>query len=166
MLSIFSEVANAQLVVRTEKNFTKMVRQSFAGPGVQIKNVIFRGDSAAIGIFDGRNSNIGLDSGILITTGKAVDAIGPDNFDMSTIQDGSGPGGKTDGDLNSLLQGTVTKDATSIQFTFTPSASRATFKVVFASDEYEQYVGFPYNDIFGFFLSGPGITGKKNPRSY
>ncbi len=162
MLSIFSEVANAQLVVRTEKNFTKMVRQSFAGPGVQIKNVIFRGDSAAIGIFDGRNSNIGLDSGILITTGKAVDAIGPDNVDVSTLQDGSGTGGKTDGDLNSLLQGTITKDATSVQFTFTPSANRATFKVVFASEEYAEYVGKGFNDIFGFFLSGPGITGKKN----
>jgi gliding motility-associated-like protein len=162
LLSIFSEVANAQLVVRAEKNFTKMVRQSFVGPGVQIRNVIFRGDSAAIGIFDGRNSNIGLDSGIIITTGKAVDAIGPDNIDASTAQDASGTGGKTDGDLNSLLNGSSTKDATSIQFTFTPSANRATFNVVFASEEYAEFVGKPYNDIFGFFLSGPGITGKKN----
>jgi gliding motility-associated-like protein len=148
----------AQLKVRTEKNFTKMVRQSFVGPGVQISNVIFRGDSAAIGIFDGRNTNIGLDSGILITTGKAVDAIGPDNIDASTSQDG----GKTDGDLNSLLSGVTTKDATYLQFTFTPSSDNATFNIVFASEEYEKYTGFPFNDIFGFFLSGPGITGKKN----
>lgn len=155
---LYSSTVKAQLIVRTEKNFAKMVRESFVGPGIQIKNVIFRGDSAAIGIFDGRNSNIGLDSGIIITTGKAVDAIGPDNIDVSTSQDG----GRSDGDLNSLLSGTETKDATYLQFTFTPSASRATFDVVFASEEYEQYVGEPYNDIFGFFLTGPGIAGKKN----
>ncbi len=162
ILVFFSEFTQAQLVVRTEKNFTKMVRQSFVGPGVTVRNVIFRGDTAAIGIFDGRNSNIGLDSGILITTGKAVDAIGPDNIDVSTAQDASGSGGKTDGDLNSLLSSGVTKDASYLQFTFTPSASRATFNVVFASEEYEQFVGKNFNDIFGFFLSGPGITGKRN----
>ena len=135
-----------------------MVRESFVGPGVTVRNVIFRGDTAAIGIFDGRKTNIGLDSGILITTGRAVDAIGPDNIDASTSQDG----GKSDGDLNSLLSSVVTKDASFLQFTFTPSASKATFNVVFASEEYEQYVGQNFNDIFGFFLSGPGITGKRN----
>lgn len=154
----YADKANAQLIIRTENNFSKMVRESFVGPGIVIKNVVFRGDSAAIGVFDGRNSNIGLDSGIIITTGRAVDAIGPDNSIASTSQNG----GKVDGDLNSLLPNQNSKDATSIQFVFTPAASRATFNVVFASEEYEEYVGYPFNDIFGFFLSGPGITGKKN----
>lgn len=162
MLGVFfihQNIANAQLLVRSEKNFTKMVRQSFVGPGIAIKNVIFRGDSAAIGIFDGRNSNIGLDSGILITTGKAVDAIGPDNMIASSTHNPT----RTDGDLNSLLSGgQSTVDASYLQFTFTPSSSKATFKFVFASEEYENFVGFPFNDIFGFFISGPGITGKKN----
>src|SRR5690606_35278897 len=131
---------------------------SFVGPGVTISNVLFRGDTAAIGIFDGTNSNIGLDSGILITTGRAVDAIGPDNSIASTSQDG----GRTDADLNSLLSSGITKDASFLQYTFTSSSSVATFKSVFASEEYENYVGYPFNDIFGFFLSGPGIIGKKN----
>ena len=134
-----------------------MVNQVLVGSGVVVKNVIFKGDTNAIGIFDGRNSNIGLDSGIIITTGLARNAIGPNNDKASTSNQKVG-----DGDLNSLLSGASTKDAASLQFEFIPVSSIVKFRFVFASEEYPQWVGFPYNDIFGFFLSGPGIVGKKN----
>jgi gliding motility-associated-like protein len=134
-----------------------MVNQVLVGSGVVVKNVIFKGDTNAIGIFDGRNSNIGLDSGIIITTGLARNAIGPNNDKASTSNQKVG-----DGDLNSLLSGASTNDAASLQFEFIPVSSIVKFRFVFASEEYPQWVGFPYNDIFGFFLSGPGIVGKKN----
>ena len=135
-----------------------MVNQVLVGSGVTVKNVIFKGDTNAIGIFDGRNSNIGLDSGIIISTGYARNAVGPNNTKASTsLQRTLG-----DGDLNSLLTGSVTKDDASLQFEFTPVSSKVTFRFVFASEEYPQWVDYPYNDIFAFFISGPGIVGKKN----
>ncbi len=157
MLFIFSKSAEAQLKVRKENNYTKMVNQVLVGSGVVVKNVIFRGDTNAIGIFDGRNSNIGLDSGIIISTGKARDAVGPNNEKVSTSNQKLG-----DGDLNSLLQGSTTKDAASLQFEFVPVSGLTKFRFVFASEEYPEWIDYPYNDIFGFFLSGPNITGKKN----
>lgn len=157
MLLFSISPAQAQLKVRTEKNFNKMVNQVLVGSGVVIKNVIFRGDTNAIGIFDGRNSNIGLDSGIVISTGHAKNAVGPNNDKASTSNQKLG-----DGDLNSLIPGTVTKDAASLQFEFTPVSASVKFRFVFASEEYPQWVDYPYNDLFGFFISGPGITGKQN----
>lgn len=158
MLTFLNLNLFAQLKVRAEKNIPKMVNQVLVGSGVTVKNVIFRGDTNAIGIFDGRNSNIGLDSGIIISTGYAKNAVGPNTTKASTsLQRPLG-----DGDLNSLLSGSVTKDDASLQFEFTPVSSRVTFRFVFASEEYPQWVDYPYNDIFAFFISGPGIVGKKN----
>lgn len=158
MLILFNLNSFAQLKVRAEKNIPKMVNQVLVGSGVTIKNVIFRGDTNAIGIFDGRNSNIGLDSGIIISTGYARNAVGPNNSTASTSL--TRPLG--DGDLNSLLTGSVTKDDASLQFEFTPVSSKVRFRFVFASEEYPEWIDEPYNDIFAFFISGPGIVGKKN----
>ena len=43
-----------------------------------------------------------------------------------------------------------------------PLCSNLQINYVFASEEYPDYVCSPYNDAFGFFISGPGITGVKN----
>ena len=42
---------------------------------------------------------------------------------------------------------------------FEAGGDSISFNYVFGSDEYLTYVNTQYNDIFAFFLSGPGITG-------
>lgn len=149
--------SSAQLQIRTEKNFTKLVNDVLVSSGITIRNVIFRGDTSAIGIFNAENTNLGIDSGIIISTGNVYNAIGPSSINANTVASGTG-----DGDLNSILPQGITKDAASLQFEFSPASNTVKFKIVFASEEYPEFVQEPFNDIFGIFLSGPGITGKEN----
>ncbi|PKO96045.1 MAG: hypothetical protein CVU14_11245, partial [Bacteroidetes bacterium HGW-Bacteroidetes-9] len=50
-------------------------------------------------------------------------------------------------------------DAAVLEFDFIPAGNVVEFKYVFASEEYLEYVHTNFNDAFGFFLSGPGISG-------
>lgn len=46
-----------------------------------------------------------------------------------------------------------------LEFDFIPTSNQVSFEYVFASNEYPGYTCSQYNDIFGFFISGPGING-------
>ena len=50
-------------------------------------------------------------------------------------------------------------DVCILEFDFQPSGDFVSFNYVFGSDEYLTWVNSAYNDIFAFFLSGPGISG-------
>ena len=60
-----------------------------------------------------------------------------------------------DADLNTSLERTTTNDAAILEFDFVPTSPKHLFQYVFASDEYNDFVG-EFNDVFGFFLTAPG----------
>ena len=46
-----------------------------------------------------------------------------------------------------------------LEFDFIPNSDTLSFNYVFGSNEYLTWINSEYNDVFGFFISGPGITG-------
>lgn len=126
------------------------------GSGITIvpNSIKYTGADVASGIFtDGLSSGIGIDQGIILTTGTAKDAEGPNHFDGS-FKTRHGLAG--DEDLDGLLTGSTTYDATILEFEFESQGGDIFFNYVFASEEYNEFVNTEFNDVFGFFL------GRKN----
>ena len=73
----------AQLDVNTTQTPQQLVEDVLIGQGVQVSNIQFTGDPMARGYFNGANSNIGLAEGIILATGNAIDAIGPNGTPFS-----------------------------------------------------------------------------------
>lgn len=119
-----------------------------------VTGVQFCGSGNQIGTFSGGLTNIGFSSGIILATGPATIAIGPNSSDGA----GGGAGCSGDPNLQAIATSTV-QDVARLEFDFTPTQTPVSFEYVFASEEYCEFVNSQYNDVFGFFVSGPGIPG-------
>ena len=154
LFCLLSFSAKAQLVIDNSLTDQELVEQVLLGKGVQIFNITSTGANLAIGKFDGTASNIGLDSGIIMSTGNIFNAPGPNNSRNTTTQFGT-PG---DADLTNII-GSNTYDAAVLEFDFMPVSDTVRFRYVFSSEEYHEYVNSTYNDVFAFLLSGPNPSG-------
>jgi hypothetical protein len=124
--------------------------QALAGPGVTITNARLVGASNAAGTFSGAGATVGLDQGIVLSTGNVADLIGPNNEDdTSTIH--LLPG---DADLDRLVAPFPTRDAVILEFDVTAAASTVGIRFVFASEEYNEFVDSPFNDVVAIYVNG------------
>ena len=128
-------------------------------PPQTIANITFRGDPSSVGYFTG-GFFLGFEkpSGIIMTNGKSDDADKSNvcNTEQNASTNNSGVNG--DPDLEQL-GGVVSYDGCIIEFDYKPTTDTVHFNYVFASEEYHEYVNASFNDMFGFFVSGPGISG-------
>lgn len=109
--------------------------------------------------FSGDQTDLGLNKGILLTTGSAVIAQGPNNLGSAGFSNGTP--GDSDLDILSFLNGTALEsfDACILELDVYANTNEITFEYVFGSEEYHEYAGTNFNDIFAFLISGPGIAG-------
>jgi gliding motility-associated-like protein len=121
---------------------------------MDVNNVNAPGAAISYGVFFDGELSIIIETGIILSSGSIYNAEGPNNATGTSTNTG-GPG---DPDLQ-LVSGTNMNDCAVLEFDFTPDQDSIRFNYVFASEEYCDFVGSPYNDAFGFFLSGPGISG-------
>ncbi len=146
--------AQAQLTVNSTMTPTQLVQNVLLGSGVTASNITYNGSPLAIGSFNGSTSNIGLSAGVILASGDINTAIGPNNSGSA----GSSLGESSDPDLD-LISGNTTYDRAVLEFDFVPTSDTVKFRYVFGSEEYMEFVNGGVNDAFGFFISGPGITG-------
>ncbi|MEO8770281.1 MAG: choice-of-anchor L domain-containing protein [Ferruginibacter sp.] len=180
---LFANVSNSQLLITTQNN-AQALAQRLVGDGVTISNVTLSGDSISTGFF--RNisgTSIGLDSGIVLTNGRAK-TISTSDFEIGLDGDGVTPANDFSGfafadnqvnydahdaDLAQLINidAADTHDATVLEFDFVPAGDSVKFKYVFSSEEYPEFAcpiggGTLFNDAFAFFIQGPGFPVKTN----
>jgi hypothetical protein len=124
--------------------------ESLVGTGITISNISFTGANVAAGYFEGGNAaGIGIEKGVVLTSGFASNLNGTTNT-VDGITGNNGVAG--DSDLNALIPGYSTNDATVLSFDFVSQGDAAYFNYVFGSEEYNEYVGSNFNDVFGFFV--------------
>jgi hypothetical protein len=129
--------------------------QMLAGPGITVSNVTFTGANVAGGSFTGGIADgIGIASGVILSSGNIANAAGPNTDDGITTVNGTAG----DTDLNVIVGSPhTTFDAAVLQFDFVPTAGTVTFRYVFASDEYNEFVG-QFNDVFAFYVDGQNVA--------
>ncbi len=140
----------------------ELLAKTLAGPGIQVLNPVLTCANRANGIFASTNTIIGLDSGIVLTTGSVNDNMGAYGLkNPQSVLASSENGYPGDSSLNYLsLQKTV--DACKLEFDFIPDGDSISVDYIFSSEEYKSAVCGPYNDAFAFFISGSDIIGADN----
>lgn len=144
-------------VVTTDLNSTtpQQLAQTLAGSGITVTNVRFTGANVAGGTFTGGVADgLGIESGVILSTGNIANAVGPNTNPAISTANGT-PG---DADLNVIVgAGHTTFDAAVLEFDFVPTQGTVSFQYVFASDEYNEFVG-RFNDVFAFFVDGQNVA--------
>lgn len=120
--------------------------------------------NSSIATFTGNMPNdLGLDRGILLSTGRAITAGGPNQrVNGGTPIDDNGAPGDEDLDQLSVLFGNATRseNACILELDVFATSDELLFEYIFGSEEYPEFVNQEFNDIFAFLISGPGIVGE------
>lgn len=113
------------------------------------------------GYFNRATSTFPFEDGIIISTGRAASAVGPNAYLLS-----EGPTSWLgDQDLEQAINENNTINATVIEFDFLPFANKVSFEYIFSS---EQYLSNPnpnqcsYSDGFAFLLKEAGTSDYTN----
>ena len=158
ILCFLSVFAVSQIAVTNAPPFNNaenIVNDLLLGDDLETSNWSWQNGASNIGYFDGFASNIGFDEGVIMCTG---------GIDFVTNGVGAGPGMSGDADLETALSalgmsGFSVNNVTILEFDFVANSESMAFNYVFGSMEYTGYTCSSFNDVFGFFLSGPGIAG-------
>ena len=162
LVALAASSASAQLTI-TDSADAQTLAAAFSGEGVTIvpgsATLIGSGNDDGLqqGLFSSTDTSLlGLSQGVILSTGLASNILGPNNSSGLTANLGT----DGDADLSALAGGDDTNDANVLSFNFTvaPNVGGLTFSYVFASEEYNSFVGSSFNDVFGFFVDGQNVA--------
>lgn len=162
----------AQIEIDQSYTIEEYVNDILLGSGISASNISFTGSEVQIGFLTGGEGTIfPMDAGLVLSSEHAINLqqAGADGLPADdVIPAGEEVSGEPDlltiansvppliGESFSV--GSV-NDVAILEFDFIATGDTMSFNYSFGSDEYLTFINTQYNDIFAFFLSGPGITG-------
>lgn len=156
--------ALGQLVVSDSLTVSHLVENVLVDASVLPSNIKFNGESGdaimlQVSQFSTGSTatNLGLVEGLILATADTDVAIGPNSSASSSTF--AFNGAYLDPDLIQIPGAQFLESSSVLEFDFVATGTELNFDYIFASEEYPEYANSSYNDVFGFFLSGPGITG-------
>lgn len=165
LVSLLALPVFGQIVVTNTQAPDALVQGVLLGNGVTATNITYNGSlvnaqqlQSNVTYFDATNTTFPISRGVLLTTGNGLVAVGP-NAAGGASQGGT-PIVSSDVDLNAISTAVITNGAV-LEFDFIPTGDTVSFKYVWASEEYPEFAppNGGVNDVFGFFISGPGFAG-------
>ncbi len=141
--------SRAPVINITNSTPAELVQNVLISGCVEASNIVYTGSEESIGYFSNGLPGLDFNSGIILSSGEAIDASGPNNS-PATCGNMQTPG---DSILTSIINRS-TFDAAILEFDFVPASDMISFQYAFGSEEYEEYVGNVFNDIFAFQISG------------
>lgn len=162
VLFFITSQLSAQIQIDTTLTPEQLVQEVLLGNGVSVSNITFNGQAGNIlspqaAKYTGPSAFVGFNEGVVLKTGHAFEIQDP-TF-LAPFFNFPNPDITSDADLE-VLSGQNINNAAILEFDFVPNGDSLVFRYVFASTEYPGYTCSNYNDVFGFFISGPGITGS------
>lgn len=165
---LMSLYTNGQLLIQNIQTPEELVTGVLIGNGVVATNIKYNGVPLSassvqtnITFFDANGTSFPIQKGILLSTGNgAMVAPGPNTSAGSGNSQGTSL--IVEPDLSQASSSDELKNGLFLEFDFVATGSSFSFNYIFASEEYPEYAppnSSSYNDAFGFFLSGPGISG-------
>lgn len=152
-LLITSLLLSAQISTQNDLSIEDLVTDTLINGCTEAMNVTVNG--GAYGYFNNEDTDFPFESGIVLASGDISNAEGPNTSGSQGNSLGSG----SDPDLAAIASGYTINDATVLEFDFIPASDTVRFNYIFGSEEFPEYANSSFNDVFGFFLSGPGISG-------
>lgn len=152
--------AQVQVTSSAGRTAEEVVNTMLVGNGVSVQNVKFNNvattldanTGAQLGFFTNNTAafpTLAFSNGLIIATGDINNALGPNDDDGSEI---SVSNNMTCSELQALVSDELWYPAV-LEFDFLTTADQVTFNYMFASEEYPEFVGMGYNDVFGFFVT-------------
>ena len=166
MLLLASVVRAQDMTVVSGLTLEQYVNQILLGNGIQAFNITYTGGASQLGHMTNGEGVFSVDEGLVLSSdaaenlgctgpGFCQDCLGTGfvDSDLLTVANSVPPLIGQNFSVGSVNDGCV------LEFDFVAAGDTVSFNYVFGSDEYLTWVNTAYNDVFAFFLSGPGITG-------
>lgn len=139
----------------TPSNDAHALAKALLGEGLTLVSATFSGAAASSGLYT--KGPLGIRDSIVLTTGDAVDVIpGPGTKDEISKSNG----GSGNSMCEALNGGVVSFDTAflSMDVILQPGFTGFSSEFIFSTEEYPEWVGSDFNDVFGIYIDGKQVA--------